>query len=87
MPAQVRCGRWQKFLPRHWRRRRRGSAQWRVEAERCVAVALAVALVWRDCDEATAVSPRLVAASVPVVALASVQAWAHVVVAPERVLA
>jgi hypothetical protein len=41
----------------------------------------------RDCDEATAVSPRLVLASVSVPALASVQAWAHVAMAPERVLA
>ena len=28
-PAQVRHGRWRKLLPRHWRRRRRGSAPWR----------------------------------------------------------
>ena len=85
MPAQVRYGRWQQFLPRHWRRRRRGSVQWRAEAECLVAVAQAMALMWRDCDEATAVSPGLVLASVSVLALASVQAWAHVAMVPERV--
>ena len=40
---------------------------------------------WRDCDEATAISPRPVLASVLVRALASVQAWAHVAIASERV--
>ena len=41
---------------------------------------------WCDCDEATATSPRLALASVLVqLALALVQAWAHVAMAPERV--
>ena len=86
-PAQVRYGRWQQFLLRHWRRRRHGRVQWRVEAERFVAVAQAMASLWRDRDEATAVSPRLVPASVPVLALASVQARAHAAMALERALA
>ena len=85
VPAQVRHGRWPTLLLRHWRRRRRGSVKWRAEAERCAAVAQAMASLWRDCDGATAVVPQLVPASVPVLAPVSVQAWAPVAVAPGRV--